>query len=91
MPNWYSFAHSAIEDTVTNNDMAEHMRWNGDAWAWWWMVFIGLLVAGIVFTLIYALRPNGNADDALAQAKKRLASGEISLKEYQKIKKELGK
>ena len=74
-------------------------------WMWWggggyWLMplimllFLGVVAAGLYF-LLKAFMPGGGAafredqDRALAIAKERLARGEITFEEYEKIRKTL--
>ncbi len=67
-----------------------------DGW-WWWMggmMLFGLLIlVGVGFLLYYAMRPRGqarkNVDDPLEVARMRLARGEITLTEFEEIRKKL--
>ena len=76
-----------------------------DGGGWWILLFGLLVLAGLVLLVIWAVRalsghektgtgappapPAGSHDEAIAIAKRRLASGEITPEQYQEIMKTL--
>ena len=69
--------------------------WMMGGWGWMmfiWIIFIALIVAGIYF-LVVAYRPRvpseRRGDRALEIARERLARGEITPEEFERIKKTL--
>lgn len=74
------------------------LGWGMMGGGWLWFLLFGMLiVAGIVVLVIWAVRaasghgrsettaPPERHDEAIAIAKRRLASGEITLEQYQEI------
>ena len=87
----FYFAHSAVEDTVTNNELGNHMYgypYPNDIWAWLMMALMTLAFIGVVVFIAHLLG-RSDKNDPLEEAKRRYARGEISKKELEKIKKDL--
>ena len=65
-----------------------------DAWSWLWIPGMLLFWGGVVALVIWTVRTlaagRAAGDGALETLRKRLASGEISLDDYERIKKALG-
>jgi putative membrane protein len=69
--------------------------WGGDwgfGWPWGllWLIFAVLFWGGLIVLLVWAVRsasaPRRGHDAALQTLKRRLASGEISQEEYERIR-----
>lgn len=67
--------------------------WNGgDGWPWalLWLGFAVLFWGGLIVLLVWAVRsatmPRRTQDTALQVLKRRLAAGEITQEEYERIK-----
>lgn len=72
------------------------MWWYGaDGWNWFWMGLVMVLVwGGVISLVVWAVRalasPQHAGDGALDVLRRRLASGEITVEEYEKTRKVLG-
>jgi putative membrane protein len=77
--------------------MVTMMFWNGGGWAWWQagLMWAGLIVFwGLLIWAVYALitnltrkpGPGHGEDDARGILDRRLARGEISPEEYQRLR-----
>jgi putative membrane protein len=70
------------------------MMWGyNDGWSWLWMTAMMVVVLGVVIGLVvFAIRaftgPKGN-DQAMDVLRRRLAGGEITQDEFEKIRKAL--
>ena len=82
------FAHGATADTIANN---EHMMSGG--WGWFMMAGLVILLALIIFLVAKfasnSTNPTHNtpSEDPSAILKKRYASGDITKKEFDDMKK----
>lgn len=70
------------------------MMWGySDGWSWIWMASMMVLFWGGVIALavvvIRAITPHRGGDQALDVLRRRLAAGEISHEEFEKIRKSL--
>jgi uncharacterized membrane protein len=65
-----------------------------DAWNWLWIPGMLLFWGGLAALAVWAVRTlagsRATGDGALDTLRKRLAAGEITLEDYEKIKKVLG-
>jgi putative membrane protein len=67
-------------------------NWWGGAWPWGllWLAFAILFWGGLIFLLVWAVRsasaPRRPPDTAMQVLKRRLAAGEITQEEYERIK-----
>jgi|GEM_PF-1098403 len=86
------FAHGATADTIANN---EHMM-SGN-WGWGWLMMAGITILFILLVFLvakFATSSTNRADstsseDATAVLKKRYASGDITKKEFDDMKKDI--
>jgi putative membrane protein len=66
--------------------------WDGYGWPWalLWLVFAVLFWGGLIALLVWAVRsasaPRRGPDTAMQVLKRRLASGEITQEEYERIR-----
>ena len=74
------------------------MMWQAHDGMGWWMLLGGimwlLLWGSIVWLILTAVRPRGRMDvtlDALEVARRRYASGEITLETYQQLQRDLSR
>lgn len=70
------------------------MMWSYNVLGWFWMLplmllFWGVLIAVIVLVVRALGSPRTDGDQAMQALRKRLAAGEISPDEYEKIKRQL--
>jgi len=68
------------------------MMWGYDVVGWFWMLpvmllFWGAVIVGIVLLIRALGAPRTGGDEALQTLRKRLAAGEISPDDYEKMKK----